>query len=218
MIRKIARVIKKAALSSKCRFEEGAVINQNVEFEGKNLLGRNTYFLNSYMGYASYVSDSGFLNNVHIGRFTCIGPNVRTALGRHPSRGMVSVHPSFFSLHPVAGPKYADRQKYEELKESEVKGYAVSVGNDVWIGAGVTLFDGVNVGDGAIIAAGAVVTEDVPAYTIVGGIPAKMIRQRFGPEEIEFLKRFRWWDKGETWIRENASNFETIDGFMKKMK
>ena len=54
----------------------------------------------------------------------------------------------------------------------------VSIGNDVWIGQRVVILQGVNIGDGAIIAAGAVVTKDVPPYTIVGGIPAKIIKSR----------------------------------------
>ena len=56
--------------------------------------------------------------------------------------------------------------------------------DDVWIGARVTILKGVRVGRGSIVAAGAVVTKDVPPYSIVGGVPAKVIRQRFDAEEI----------------------------------
>lgn len=52
----------------------------------------------------------------------------------------------------------------------------IVVGNDVWIGANATILKGVTIGDGAIVAAGAVVTKDVPARTIVGGVPAKVIK------------------------------------------
>ena len=52
----------------------------------------------------------------------------------------------------------------------------INIGNDVWIGSNATILSGVSVGDGAIIAAGAVVTKDVKAKTIVGGVPAKYIR------------------------------------------
>ena len=51
--------------------------------------------------------------------------------------------------------------------------------DDVWIGHGVTIMAGVCIGRGAIVAAGAVVTKDVPRYTLVGGVPAKLIRERF---------------------------------------
>lgn len=52
----------------------------------------------------------------------------------------------------------------------------IVIGNDVWLGANVTVLPGVTIGDGAIIAAGAVVTKDVPARTVAGGVPAKVIK------------------------------------------
>ena len=54
----------------------------------------------------------------------------------------------------------------------------VIIGNDVWIGGRVTILPGVHIGDGAIVGAGAVVTKDVPAYAIVGGNPAKILKYR----------------------------------------
>ncbi len=53
----------------------------------------------------------------------------------------------------------------------------VKIGNKVWIGAHATILKGVTVGDGAVIAAGAVVTKDVPAYTVVAGVPAKIVKE-----------------------------------------
>ncbi len=67
------------------------------------------------------------------------------------------------------------------------------IGNDVWIGYGATIMAGVTIGDGAIIATKSVVTRDVPPYTIVGGNPAREIRKRFSPEEIERLLALQWW-------------------------
>ena len=60
---------------------------------------------------------------------------------------------------------------------SVVKDAPISIGNKAWIGFGVTILKGVNIGEGAVIAAGSVVTKDVPAYTIVGGNPAKFIKK-----------------------------------------
>lgn len=54
----------------------------------------------------------------------------------------------------------------------------IIIGNDVWIGANSTILKGVKIGDGAIIAAGALVVKDVAPYTIVGGCPAKLIKER----------------------------------------
>ncbi|MDX9975375.1 MAG: Vat family streptogramin A O-acetyltransferase [FCB group bacterium] len=68
------------------------------------------------------------------------------------------------------------------------------VGNDVWIGYDALVMPGVRIGDGAIIAARAVVTADVPPYTIVGGNPARPIRERFPPEVVAALLEIRWWN------------------------
>ncbi len=54
----------------------------------------------------------------------------------------------------------------------------VVIGKDVWIGANATILGGIKIGDGAVIGANSVVTKDVTPYTIVGGVPAKLIRQR----------------------------------------
>lgn len=70
----------------------------------------------------------------------------------------------------------------------------IVVGNDVWIGYKAVILAGVTIGDGAVIGARAVVTKDVSPYTIVGGVPAHAIRQRFSDETIAALLRLRWWD------------------------
>lgn len=70
----------------------------------------------------------------------------------------------------------------------------IVIGNDVWIGYEAVVLSGVRVGDGAVIAARAVVTRDVPPYTIVGGVPARPIRQRFSDETVAALVKLKWWD------------------------
>ena len=70
----------------------------------------------------------------------------------------------------------------------------VVIGNDVWIGMDTTILSGVKIGDGAIIGSSSVVTKDVPAYSIVAGNPAKLIRMRFDEETIDMLLRIKWWE------------------------
>ena len=70
----------------------------------------------------------------------------------------------------------------------------IVVGNDVWIGYEAVVLAGVTVGDGAIIGARALVTKDVPPYTIVGGVPARIIRRRFPEDTIAKLLKLQWWD------------------------
>ncbi|MDF3130334.1 Vat family streptogramin A O-acetyltransferase [Kiritimatiellaeota bacterium B1221] len=68
------------------------------------------------------------------------------------------------------------------------------IGNDVWIGYEAVIMPGVKIGDGAIISSKAVVVSDVPAYTVVGGNPAKEIKKRFSLETIDKLLNLRWWE------------------------
>jgi virginiamycin A acetyltransferase len=68
------------------------------------------------------------------------------------------------------------------------------IGNDVWIGHNATIMPGVRIGDGAIIATNSVVTKDVKPYTIVGGNPAAVIRNRFNEEVTELLLQLQWWE------------------------
>lgn len=70
----------------------------------------------------------------------------------------------------------------------------IVIGNDVWIGYEATILSGVTIGDGAIIGAKAVVTKDVPAYSVVGGVPAKEIKRRFDANTIQKLQQIKWWD------------------------
>jgi acetyltransferase-like isoleucine patch superfamily enzyme len=61
----------------------------------------------------------------------------------------------------------------------------VVIEDDVWLGARVTVLKGVHIGRGAVVAAGAVVTRDVPPYTLVGGVPAKVIRTLPGAGRVQ---------------------------------
>lgn len=79
------------------------------------------------------------------------------------------------------------------VNELPIKGDIV-VGNDVWFGYNSMIKSGVTIGDGAIIATNAFVVKDVPAYSIVGGNPAKVIKMRFDEATIKRLQKIAWWD------------------------
>jgi virginiamycin A acetyltransferase len=80
-----------------------------------------------------------------------------------------------------------------EPGEFSFKGDTV-IGNDVWIGYQALIMPGISIGNGAIVASRSVVASDVPAYTIVGGNPAKPLKQRFSADDIESLQSIAWWD------------------------
>ncbi|TKA92044.1 Vat family streptogramin A O-acetyltransferase [Halopseudomonas bauzanensis] len=78
-------------------------------------------------------------------------------------------------------------------EELPYKGDTV-IGNDVWIGYDALIMPGVHIGNGAIVSSRSVVVADVPAYTVVGGNPAKPLKQRFNPEVVARLETLAWWD------------------------
>lgn len=70
-----------------------------------------------------------------------------------------------------------DSDSHQILDGKHVPTQPIHIGNHVWIGMNVTILKGVTIGDGAVIAAGAVVTKDVPPHTLVGGVPAKVLKE-----------------------------------------
>lgn len=68
------------------------------------------------------------------------------------------------------------------------------VGNDAWLGRESVVMPGVHIGDGAIVAAYSVVTKDVAPYTVVGGNPARFLKNRFDSQLTQLLLEAQWWD------------------------
>lgn len=124
-------------------------------------------------------------NTRSIGRYCSISHNVKIGLGPHPAH-FVSSSAVFYNPHWG----FVRQAGFDEI---EANGRSI-IGNDVLIGANAIVLAGVTVGTGAIIGAGAVVTKDVAPYTVVGGVPAVKLRDRF-PEEIKVaLLQSRWWE------------------------
>jgi len=136
------------------------------------------------MGAFSYISAYGIHNQVYIGRYCSISPDVNIGFGEHPTHWL-STTPSqwspFFPQYPLVS--------YEPIRPHPL----VTVGHDVWIGTGVYVRAGVKIGHGAIIGAQCVVSKDVPDYAIVVGNPMQIKRMRFSEGIIEKHLRLQWW-------------------------
>ncbi len=178
-------------------------------FGGYNKLYDYVRLWYSAIGAYTYIAKNSQISRAQIGKFCAIGPNVQMGLGTHPTNTFVSIHPAFYSTLKQAPVSFASKDIFKEYSP-------ITIGNDVWIGANVIIADGITIGDGAIVAAGAVVTKNVEPYQIVGGVPAKFIKNRFTEEQIKFLKEFKWWDKNKDWLSENASLMTNIEELMKK--
>ena len=169
-------------------------VGWKTQFEGANVIYENCYFSGS-IGYGSYIQHNCELE-ANIGRFTSIAPYTRSNRGIHPyTYPFATTCPMFFSLQKITGKTFADRCMFNEDRDTLI------IGNDVWICENVFLVGGINVGDGAVVLPGAVVTKDVPPYSIVGGVPAKVIKYRYDEDTIEFLINFKWWKRDTEWLK-----------------
>ena len=119
-----------------------------------------------------------------------------TRIGRYCSFARSAA--AFDTDHPVDRPilhPAAYHPGFGIVEDWQIEAAPLEIGDDVWIGHNATILAGARrVGRGAIIAAGAVVTEPVANYTIVAGVPAKPVRQRFNPEYIMAVEKSQWWN------------------------
>lgn len=152
----------------------------------------------SSLGRYSYVARNTLIQNTEIGKFCSISEDCNIGMPSHPA-DMVSLSPVF-----LMGKNYLQTNFYNEKYEDCPK---TIIGNDVWIGANVKIKSGIMIGDGAIIGAGAVVTKDVEPYSIVAGVPAKVIRYRFEKETICDLLNMEWWNWTDEKIKAKAGLF-----------
>lgn len=149
---------------------------------------RGSVVNHSQIGSYSYVNYNCCIQNAIIGNYCSISTNVSIGLGAHPLH-LFSTSPVFYKASNTLKVKLIK----EDIEFDEYK--PIRIGSDVWIGTKASILDGVTIGHGACVAAGAVVTKDVPAYAVVGGIPAKIIKYRFDSETIKTLLQTGWWEK-----------------------
>lgn len=188
-------------------------------FEGRNSIARGVQMHNCKLGYSSYVSNDSILFHTKIGRFCCIADHVHICLGNHPT-DFVTMHPSFYydttsqigyTFHQ-GEPLFNNIYKYPKNETI----FQIVVGNDVWIGSHALIMGGITIGDGAVVAAGAVVVRDVEPYSIVAGVPARIIKKRFSSDYIEILLDSKWWERPFEEIESHYKDYVNIDEYIDK--
>lgn len=203
MKRIINKLIRLKFLNKNIRLHSSVLLNNLSQLEGKNIIGKGSNICTTIIGRMSYVGNDCQLDNCFIGRYCSISDRVRVISGVHPISECFSTHPAFYSADYIY--TYTKKQKFIEQKYFDInKKIKIRIGNDVWIGSDVCILSGVNIGDGAIIGAGAIVTQNVLPYSIVVGVPAKVLRMRFSKDIIEKLLSLKWW----TWDEERLRKYE----------
>lgn len=144
---------------------------RNVFEPEKVVVGNYTY------GALNILSWGAGNEGLRIGHLVSIADDVRFILGgNHYSEGVFT--------YPISS-----RLNNNPINEDVASKGEISIGDNVWIGYGSRILSGVDIGTGSIVAAGAVVTKSFPPYSVIGGNPAKLIKNRFDREVIEELMK-----------------------------
>lgn len=170
----------------------------------------------SVLAASSHVAHHASLRSATLGRHTSIGRFSKVAFADIGSFCSVSWDVTIGAIgHPMdhltshAFPYVPELGISQDPRNQSVE--RVKIGHDVWIGTQVIVMPGVTIGNGAIVGAGSVVTKDVPAYTVVAGVPARQIKQRFSEEETELVEKSRWWELTDSQLRQALPAFRTND-------
>lgn len=132
-----------------------------------------------------------------IGRYCSIADTARAFNANHPMN-LISTNAIFYNTN------FGFSQK-NILTRTEL-----NIGNDVWLGHNCIIVPTVaNIGNGAVIGAGSLVYKDVPAYSVVTGVPGRVVRKRFSQSIIDELQSSKWWEKSLAEHLENFGEFQT---------
>ncbi|CAN5649644.1 CatB-related O-acetyltransferase [soil metagenome] len=151
------------------------------------------------------IHDWGEGARLEMGSFCSVAAGVQIFLGGEHRTDWVTTFP-----FNVLWPEARDIKGHPRTKGD------VRIGNDVWIGFEAVILSGVTIGDGAVIGTRAVVSKDVPAYAVVAGNPAQVMRFRFPETVIARLVKAQWWTWDDTRIAKHLPLMLSgdIEGFL----
>lgn len=169
--------------------------------------------IGKYTPHTVYIVTAGPTDRVVIGKYCSIGYGV--VIIANQGHNLTTGYRDYrVATYPVA--VVGNHGWKSSYCLPEKRNYVI-IGNDVLIGANAIILPGVTVGDGAIIGAGSVVTHNVPAYAVVAGVPAKILRYRYTKEQISKLLKIAWWNWDEQKIFDNMDYFYgKVDVFIEK--
>lgn len=168
-------------------------------------LEAGTIFYSSVIGRHSFCGYDCDITHAEIGSFVSIANGVVIGGGRHPME-WVAMSPVFYEGRDSV------KAKFSTHKRAPVK--QVVIGHDVWIGRSAIVLPGVQIGIGAVVGAGAVVTKNVPAYAVVAGNPARLIRYRFSESIIQRLLYTRWWELPDDRLHDLGQYITDVEKFL----